>query len=179
MHRVHHFKTSAEAYKASLDAGAVRQDDVLVITAERIVGLASTDPIAITVAAGALRALPALPRDRLLDELAHDEAAVGHAVDEAVRHGFRVATHFPAFGGLPERLTAGEAYVIFSLDDIAVATDAIDHRIAVLTRCAGVDTGEGAYDLFVTRTLDRLPATRKRLAAYARCLVPLRTEDAA
>lgn len=56
MHRVHHFWTSSDALNASLAEGEVREGDVLVVVGERVVGLASTDPIAITVNAGALRA---------------------------------------------------------------------------------------------------------------------------
>ena len=56
MHRVHHFWTSSDAFDASLAEGEIRGGDVLVVVGERIVGLAFTDPIAITVNAGALRA---------------------------------------------------------------------------------------------------------------------------
>ena len=99
MHRVHHFASSAQAYDASLDAGSVREGDILVIDAERIVGLASTDPIAITTESGALKAFAPMDRESLLAELVHDAAAIGRAVDEALRHRLPVADHFLGFAG--------------------------------------------------------------------------------
>ena len=168
MHRVHHFWTSSEAKDASIAEGAVREGDVLVVIAERVVGLASTDPIAVTVATGALRDFPALSRDQLLEELVHDEAAIGSAVDEAVRHGLPVARQYQGFGNQPRRRLGREAQVEFSLDDIAVVADAIDHRIASLhSRAATVPTDD-AHGLFLQHVVDRLGTARERLAAYTR-----------
>jgi hypothetical protein len=99
MYRVHHFASSTDAYEASLDEGPVREDDILVIAAEGIVGLASTDPIAITTASGALKAFPAMSRDMLLAELVHDAATIGRAVNEAVRHCLPVVAQFLSFAG--------------------------------------------------------------------------------
>lgn len=112
MHRVHYFASSAQAYDASLDAGPVREGDILVIDAERIVGLTSADPIAITTESGALKAFAPMDRESLLGELVHDADTIGRAVDEALRHRLPVADHFLGFAGpshvvLPSELSIG------------------------------------------------------------------------
>lgn len=52
MHRVHHFTSTRLAYDACFDDPHVREGDVLVIAREQIVGLASSDPIAVTTGHG-------------------------------------------------------------------------------------------------------------------------------
>ena len=65
MHRVHHFTSTRLAYDACFDDPHVREGDVLVIAREQIVGLASSDPIAVTTGHGYLRTIPAMSRDTL------------------------------------------------------------------------------------------------------------------
>lgn len=168
MHRVHYFASSAQAYEASLDAGPVREGDILVIDAERIVGLASTDPIAITTESGALKAFAPMDRESLLAELVHDAAAIGRAVDEALRHRLPVADHFLGFAGPSHVVLPSELHRTLTREDIMVTTDAIDHRIAALrgrTQAAAPDSSEG---LFLRKALDQLAGARGRLSGDPR-----------
>ena len=174
MHRVHHFWTSSDAFDASLDEGEVREGDVLVVVGERVVGLASTDPIAVTVNAGALRPFPALARAQLLDELVHGEAAIAAAVDEAVRHGFPVANHFHSFATESRPGVEHAAHVVFSLDDVAVVLDTVDRRIAALEGDPGA--ADGAT---VAERIERLRTARERLAGYTRSLPPIAVGEVA
>ena len=111
MHRVHHFDTTEAAYEASLNEWDVREGDVLVIEAERVVGLGSTDPIAITFVAGALKTIAAMTRDELLAELVHGAPEIGYAVDEALRHGWPVAPHYLGCAGPQRCLPSSQAAV--------------------------------------------------------------------
>ena len=174
MHRVHHFWTSSDAFDASLDEGEVREGDVLVVVGERVVGLASTEPIAVTVNAGALRPFPALARAQLLDELVHGEAAIAAAVDEAVRHGFPVANHFHSFATESRPGVEHAAHVVFSLDDVAVVLDTVDRRIAALEGGPEVDGGAT-----VAERIERLRTARERLAGYTRSLPPIAVGEVA
>ena len=174
MHRVHHFWTSSDAFDASLAEGEVREGDVLVVVHERIVGLASTDPIAVTVNAGALRSFPALAREQMLDELVHGEEAIAAAVDEAVRHGFPVANHYHGFASVSRPGIEHAAHVVFSLDDVAVMLDTVDRRIAALERDAEAAAGET-----VVERIGRLRTARERLAGYTRSLPPIAIEEVA
>lgn len=163
MHRVHHFASSAEAYEASLDEGPVREGDVLVIVTEGIVGLASTDPVAITTASGALKVFPAMSRDRLLAELVHDAVAIGRAVDEALRHRLPVADQFLGFAGPPHLLRSGEVRLTLSHDDVMVTTDALDRRTAALRKRANTVDPESSEGLFLRKALGQLAHARGRL----------------
>ena len=50
MYRVHYFDTSEAAHDACLDDGpCIEEGDVLAILSEGVIGLASTDPIAVTL----------------------------------------------------------------------------------------------------------------------------------
>lgn len=156
MNRVHHFPTGRHAFNACYDDPHVREGDVLVVAAERIVGLASTDPFAVTTAHGDLRSFPAMDRERLLAELVHDAHQITFAVEEALRHHFPVARHFLAFAGPRHALLATEATVVLHLDDVLVTSDAIDRRITALQqRVAGAESGS-SLALFTER--DRAPA---------------------
>jgi len=163
MHSVHHFASSAEAYDASLEEGAVRENDVLVIATEGIVGLASTDPIAVTTASGALKAFPAMNSEMLLAELAHDEAAIGRAVDEALRHRLLVADHFLTFAGPSHLILSSEVRRTLTRDDIMVTTDALDRRIAGLRDRAATVDPESSEGLFLRQALAQLAGARERL----------------
>ena len=163
MHRVHHFASSAEAYEASLDEGPVREGDVLVIAAEGIVGLASTDPVAVTTASGALKTFPSMSRDRLLAELVHDAAAIGRAVDEALRHRLPVDDQFLGFAGHPHLLLSSEVRLTLSDDDIMVTTDALDRRTAALRKRADIVDPESSEGLFLRKAIGQLAHARDRL----------------
>lgn len=51
---VHHFQSTAAAYDAAMSSDDVETGDVLVIPSERVVGLADTWPVAVTVEGGEL-----------------------------------------------------------------------------------------------------------------------------
>jgi hypothetical protein len=55
--RIHYFATTAEAYDASQSSDCVEQGDILVIESEKVVGIATTWPFAITPASGKLHSL--------------------------------------------------------------------------------------------------------------------------
>lgn len=163
MYRVHHFASSQEAYEASLDEGPVREDDILVIAGEGVVGLASTDPLAITIANGALKAFASMGRDMLLAELVHGSVAIGRAVDEALRHRLPVADQFLRFAGPSHLLLSSEVRRTLTRGDIMVTTDALDRRIAGLRdRAASVDP-ESSEGLFLAQALRQLAGARERL----------------
>jgi len=168
MHRVHHFDTSEAAYEASLNEWDVREGDVLVIEAERVVGLGSTDPIAITVVAGALKTIVAMTRDELLAELVHGAPEIGYAVDEALRHGWPVAPHYLGFAGPHRCIPSSKAAVTLTLDDVAVTLDAIDHRIATLTERSATTDAQSSHGLFLAQGLSRLPDARSRIGGYTK-----------
>ncbi len=163
MYRVHHFASSLEAYEASLEEGPVRESDLLVIASEGVVGIASTDPIAITTASGALKAFPPMSRAMLLAELVHDAIVIGRAVDEALRHRLPVADQFLGFAGPSHLLRSSEVRRTLTHSDIMVTTDALDRRIAGLRdRAVTVDpdTSEG---LFLRLALGQLAGAKERL----------------
>ena len=161
MHRVHHFPTSQLAYNACFDDPHVREGDILVIAAERVIGIASTDPIAVTTAHGELKAFPAMTREELLAELAHDADQISHAVKEALRFQFGVAPQFLEFAGPTHALFATETIVVLTFDDLLVTSDAIDHRITALQQ--RLDAAEPGSSM----ALVRLRAAREKLASYA------------
>lgn len=167
MHRVHHFRTSLLAYNACFDDPHVREGDILVVAPERVVGIASDDPIAVTTAHGELKPIPALTREGLLAELAHDAAQISHAVKEALRFQFDVAPHFLGFAGPTHTLFASETIVVLTFDDLLVTSDAIDHRITALQQ--RLDTAEpgSSMALFTQHAIVRLRAAREKLASYA------------
>ncbi|TVV76977.1 hypothetical protein [Sphingomonas solaris] len=164
MHRIHHFDTSEAAYEASLNEWDVREGDVLVIASEQIVGLASTEPIAITIAAGALKTIEPMSRGMLLDELVHGEREIGHAVDEALRHGWPVAPHYLAFASPGRCVTPQQATTGVQFDNVIVAVivDAIDHRITALTERATTVDPESSQGLFLAQGLAHLKTARSR-----------------
>jgi hypothetical protein len=66
MYRVHYFDTSEAAHDACLDDGpCIEEGDVLAILSEGVIGLASTDPIAVTLDPGALRIVRPMAMDVL------------------------------------------------------------------------------------------------------------------
>lgn len=167
MHRVHHFTSTRLAYDACFDDPHVREGDVLVIAREQIVGLASSDPIAVTTGHGYLRTIPAMSRDTLLAELAHDAAQLSHAVDEALRHHYPVAAHYLSFATSQHRLLAGETIAVLTADDLLVTSDAIDRRIANLReRMEGKE--QESEGLFLADAIRRLETARGKLANPAR-----------
>jgi len=165
MHRIHHFDTSEAAYQASLNEWDVREGDVLVIVSEQIVGLASTEPIAITIASGALKTIEPMPRGMLLDELVHGDREISHAVDEALRHGWPVAPHYLGYAAPGRCITPEQAATGAQLDDVTVAVivDAIDHRIAALTERATTVEPDSSQGVFLARGLAHLKTARSRL----------------
>lgn len=168
MHRVHHFASSAEAYDASLQEGPVRENDVLVIAAEGIVGLASTDPMAVTTASGALKAFPAMTNEMLLAELVHDAATIGRAVDEALRHRLPVAEPFLSFAGPSHLILSSEVRRTLTRDDIMVTTDALDRRISELRERAATVDQDSSEGLFLQQALAQLSGARERLGSDPR-----------
>ena len=81
MYRVHYFDTSEAAHDACLDDGpCIEKGDVLAILSEGVIGLASTDPIAVTLDPGALRIVRPMAMDTLLTELVHDACQIRRAV---------------------------------------------------------------------------------------------------
>lgn len=164
MHRIHHFDSSKAAYEASLNEWDVREGDVLVIASEQIVGLASTEPIAITIAAGALKTIEPMPRGMLLDELVHGDREIGNAVDEALRHGWPVAPQYLAFAGPGSCITPQQAAIGVQLDDVIVdvIVDAIDHRIAALTERTTTIDPDSSQGLFLAQGLAHLKTARSR-----------------
>ena len=103
MHRVHHFRTSQLAFNACFDDPHVREGDILVIATERVVGIASADPIAITIAHGDLKTFLRMTREELLAELAHDAAQISHAAADRTS---RLA-NIPIFARSPVKRTSG------------------------------------------------------------------------
>lgn len=170
MHRVHHFASSAEAYEASLDEGPVREGDILVIVTERIVGLASTDTIAVTIVHGALKAFPRMSREMLLAELVHDAVTIGRAVDEALRHRLPVADQFLGFAGPPHLLLSSEVRLTLSHDDIMVTTDALDRRTVTLRERADTVDPESSEGLFLRKAIRQLAQARGRFGDAPRPL---------
>lgn len=170
MHRIHHFDTSQAAYEASLNEWDVREGDVLVIASEQIVGLASTEPIAITIAAGALKTIEPMPRGMLLDELIHGDREIGHAVDEALRHGWPVAPHYLHFASPTSRMSLQQTPAGMALDDLTVTVilDAIDHRIAALTERTQTVDPQSSQGLFLAQGLTRLKTARLQIASASK-----------
>jgi hypothetical protein len=166
MHRVHHFRTTQLAYNACFDDPHVREGDILVVAAERVVGIASTDPIAVTTTHGELKTIPAMPRDALLAELAHGAETITHAVKEALRFQFDVAPHFLAFAGPTHTLFASETIVVLTFDDLLVTTDAIDHQITALQQRLDAAEPGSSRALFTQHAIVRLRAAREKLASY-------------
>ena len=167
MHRVHHFRTSQLAYNACFDDPHVREGDILVVASERVVGIASADPIAVTTAHGELKPFPALTREELVAELAHDADQISHAVKEALRFLFDVAAQFLGFAGPTHTLFGSETVVVLTFDDLLVTSDAIDHRItALLQRLDAIEPGS-SMALFSQHAIVRLRAAREKLAGYA------------
>ena len=81
MYRVHYFDTSEAAHDACLDDGpCIEEGDVLAILSEGVIGLASTDPIAVTLDPGALRIVRPMAMDVLLAELVHGASQIRRAV---------------------------------------------------------------------------------------------------
>ena len=74
---VHWFESSGRAYDACQCSDAIKDGDVLVVESERVVGIAHTWPVAVTVANGELH--------RLAAETTAESWANGNA---ALRHGF-------------------------------------------------------------------------------------------
>lgn len=95
MHRVHFYDTSAAAYEACLDQSpCILEGDVLAIVPEGVIGLASTDPLAVTIETGALRTLTPMSSARILRETTHDADQWRHAVELALAHHLPIAPHF-------------------------------------------------------------------------------------
>lgn len=92
MHRVHFYDTSEAAHDACLDdSPCIEEGDVIAILSEGVVGLASSDPLAVTMTSGALRVLRSMPTDQILRETVHDVAQWRHAVELALAHHLPVA----------------------------------------------------------------------------------------
>ena len=166
MHRVHHFPTSQLAYNACFEDPHIREGDILVVAPERVVGIASDDPIAVTTAHGELKPFPAQTREELLAELAHDAAQISHAVKEALRFQFEVAANFLGFAGPTHTLFASETIVVLTFDDLLVTSDAIDHRIAALQQRLDAAEPGSSMALFTEHAIVRLRAAREKLASY-------------
>lgn len=49
---MHYFNSTAEAYDATMTDDGIKTGDVLIVQAEKVVGLADTWPVAVTVEAG-------------------------------------------------------------------------------------------------------------------------------
>ncbi|PVE49847.1 hypothetical protein DC429_18765, partial [Arthrobacter sp. TPD3018] len=85
MHRVHYYDTSAAAYEACLDESpCIVEGDVLAVISEGVIGLASSDPLAVTIGAGALRSLAPMSSAAILRETVHDADQWRHAVELAL-----------------------------------------------------------------------------------------------
>lgn len=89
-HAVHFFHTSGEAYDACQCRDDIENGDVLVIVSERVVGVADTWPVAVTLEAGKLHT----PAEgfTVASALEGREAARGvdYARLEAARLGFEL-----------------------------------------------------------------------------------------
>ena len=168
MYRVHHFDSSQDAYDAALDGRSVRENDVLVVSTEGVVGLASTHPIAVTVAAGALHALTPMTREEVLAELVHGAVTIRRAVDEALRHHLPVAPSYLDFAGWHHQLLPSEANVTLRLDDITAISDAIDHRLSGFEQLSGTIDPQSSRGLFLASAIERLRAARERLGGYTK-----------
>ena len=137
------------------------------IATERVVGIASADPIAVTIAQGDLKPFPAMTREELLAELAHDAAQISHAVKEALRFQFGVAPHFLGFAGPTHTLFASETIIVLTFDDLLVTSDAIDHRLTAMQQRLDAAEAGSSMALFTQHAIVRLRAAREKLASYA------------
>ena len=78
--KVHQFDSTSEAYDATQCDESVKDGDILVIKSEKVVGLATTWPFAISKAHGALHALkPGIADDYLAAECRVSLAALQQA----------------------------------------------------------------------------------------------------
>ncbi len=167
MHRVHYFDTSEAAYDACLDTSpCIEEGDVIAVLGEGIIGLASIDPIAVSVTAGALRAIPAMPASALLRELVHDREQLRHAVELALAHHLPVAPHFLPFALRNVPLGPSQTVVALTLDDIMVTVDAIGHREKRLAMRASLVDAESAHGLFLASAQRKLATARRHLALH-------------
>jgi hypothetical protein len=154
MYRVHYFDTSEAAHDACLDDGpCIEEGDVLAILSEGVIGLASTDPIAVTLDPGALRIVRPMAMDVLLAELVHH---------------LPVQPHFLAFVAPALPYPYPQTVVALSFDDIMLTIDAIHHRITALERRLGTLESDSAHAFFLQRSIDHLSAARKRLMRHPR-----------
>lgn len=166
MYRVHYYDNSEAAYDACLDTPCIEEGDVIAILSEHVIGLASSDPIAITLEHGAFRAVPAMPASRLLEELVHDRDQLRHAVELALAHHLPVAPHFLAFALRNVPLPVTCTVVALTLDDIMVAVDAIRHHETRLNKRAGLVDPQTSHGLFLASTLRKLATARRHLSEH-------------
>ena len=169
MHRVHYFDSSEQAYDACLDdAPCIEEGDIVAILSEGVIGLSSTDPVVVTLEAGALRHVRPMPMTVILTELVHDAVQLRRAVETALRHHLPVEPHFLGFAAPVIPFPHGQTVVALTFDDIMVAVDAIGHRLSALRRRAVNAYSESAEALFLSRAVDQLVAARIRLQRHPR-----------
>lgn len=169
MYRVHYFDTSEAAHDACLDDGpCIEEGDVLAILSEGVIGLASTDPIAVTLDPGALRIVRPMAMDVLLAELVHGASQIRRAVATALLHYLPVQPHFLAFVAPALPYPYPQTVVALSFDDIMLTIDAIDHRIKTLENRLGSLESDSAHAFFLQRSIDHLSSARKRLMRHPR-----------
>jgi hypothetical protein len=169
MYRVHYFDTSEAAHDACLDDGpCIEEGDVLAILSEGVIGLASTDPIAVTLDPGALRIVRPMAMDVLLAELVHGASQIRRAGATAHQHPLPLQPQFHALVAPALPYPYPQTVVALSFDDIMLTIDAIHHRITALERRLGTLESDSAHAFFLQRSIDHLSAARKRLMRHPR-----------
>ena len=173
MHRVHFYDTSAAAYEACLDQSpCILEGDVLAIVPEGVIGLASTDPLAVTIETGALRTLTPMSSARILRETTHDADQWRHAFELALAHHLPIAPHFLPFALRCVPLLPSQTVVALTLDDVMMAIDAIRHRETQLTKRAALIDAESSHGLFLNSALRKLATARRHLQRHPPATIP-------
>ena len=173
MHRVHYYDTSAAAYEACLDESpCIVEGDVLAIISEGVIGLASSDPLAVTIDAGALRSLAPMSSAAILRETVHDADKWRHAVELALAHHLPIAPQFLPFALRCVPLSPSQTVVALTLDDVMMAIDAIRHRETQLTKRAALIDAESSHGLFLASALCKLATARRHLERHPPATIP-------
>lgn len=173
MHRVHYYDTSAAAYEACLgESPCIVEGDVLAVISEGVIGLASSDPLAVTIDAGALRSLQPMSSAAILRETVHNADQWRHAVELALAHHLPIAPHFLPFALRCVPLSPSQTVVALTLDDVMMAIDAIRHRETQLTKRAALIDAESSHGLFLASALRKLATARRHLERHPPATIP-------
>jgi len=119
--KIHHFDSTVLAYAATQADDAVNEGDTLIIESEKVVGLASTWPVAVTELSGELHHLEgAWP----LAKLGFSKKSIDLARDAANSHGWPLFVYVPDPDDTVEIEVVSKATIDRDVDD---AFDCLDN----------------------------------------------------